>query len=179
MLMVIDWRGSIEWPSIPLLIETRRTFVEESRIQSRRISLSNWAKYETNDRAQAISSDRSLICLDKIIGTTALTKYYCQYRKDIGLMRMINFTQTSTKPVSFFARKEIDVWRARAIVKVHDRKIDERNPNFNLFFWSRVKITITDEGSRWDANELIWIDRANPTESMIESIKSPDSCWIW
>jgi hypothetical protein len=39
------------------------------------------------------------IYLDKIIGTTALTKYYCQYRKDISLMRMINFTQTSTKQV--------------------------------------------------------------------------------
>jgi len=40
-----------------------------------------------------------LISLDKIIGTTALTKYYCQYRKDISLLRMINFTQTSTKQV--------------------------------------------------------------------------------
>ena len=36
---------------------------------------------------------------DKLIGTTAITKYYCQYRKDIHLFRMINFTQTSTKQV--------------------------------------------------------------------------------
>ena len=41
----------------------------------------------------------NLINLDKIIGTTTLTKYYCQYRKDISLLRMINFTQTSTKQV--------------------------------------------------------------------------------
>ncbi len=41
----------------------------------------------------------AFLYLDKIIGTTALTKYYCQYRKDISLMRMINFTQTSTKQV--------------------------------------------------------------------------------
>jgi hypothetical protein len=40
-----------------------------------------------------------LIERNKIIGTTAITKHYCQYRKDIGLLRMINFTQTSTKQV--------------------------------------------------------------------------------
>lgn len=37
--------------------------------------------------------------LDKIIGTTTVTKHYCQYRKDISLFRMITFTQTSTKQV--------------------------------------------------------------------------------
>ena len=36
---------------------------------------------------------------DKLIGTTAITKHYCQYRKDISLLRMINFTQTSSKQV--------------------------------------------------------------------------------
>ena len=36
---------------------------------------------------------------DKIIGTTAMSKHYCQYRKDQNLLRMINFTQTSTKQV--------------------------------------------------------------------------------
>jgi hypothetical protein len=42
---------------------------------------------------------RFVFDLDKLIGTTALTKYYCQYRKDVALLRMINFTQTSTKQV--------------------------------------------------------------------------------
>lgn len=42
---------------------------------------------------------RNFSSSDKIIGTTALTKYYCQYRKDVALLRMINFTQTSTKQV--------------------------------------------------------------------------------
>jgi hypothetical protein len=46
----------------------------------------------------------AFLYLDKIIGTTALTKYYCQYRKDICLMRMINFTQTSTKQVEILFR---------------------------------------------------------------------------
>ncbi len=43
----------------------------------------------------------AFLYLDKIIGTTALTKYYC---KDICLMRMINFTQTSTKQVEILFR---------------------------------------------------------------------------
>ena len=43
--------------------------------------------------------DFSWLRLDKLIGTTAITKHYCQYRKDIGLLRMINFTQTSSKQV--------------------------------------------------------------------------------
>ena len=54
--------------------------------------------------------------IDKIIGTTALTKYYCQYRKDICMLRMINFTQTSTKQVKSkrptdIARRVVDCQR--------------------------------------------------------------------
>lgn len=62
-----------------------------------------------------------LIERNKIIGTTALTKYYCQYRKDITLLRMINFTQTSTKQLSPY-----DVFVRKCVVHLADEKLDKR-----------------------------------------------------
>ncbi|CAF1184290.1 unnamed protein product [Adineta steineri] len=62
-----------------------------------------------------------LIERNKLIGTTALTKYYCQYRKDICLLRMINFTQTSTKQLSPY-----DVFVRHCVVHPADEKLDKR-----------------------------------------------------
>ncbi|CAF3748245.1 unnamed protein product [Rotaria magnacalcarata] len=62
-----------------------------------------------------------LIERNKIIGTTALTKYYCQYRKDIGLLKMINFTQTSTKQLSPY-----DVFVRGCQIHLADEKLDKR-----------------------------------------------------
>jgi len=62
-----------------------------------------------------------LIERNKIIGTTALTKYYCQYRKDVTLLRMINFTQTSTKQLNPY-----DVFVRHCIVHPADEKLDKR-----------------------------------------------------
>ncbi|CAF0750349.1 unnamed protein product [Rotaria sordida] len=62
-----------------------------------------------------------LVERNKIIGTTALTKYYCQYRKDISLLRMINFTQTSTKQLSPY-----DVFVRSCQIHLADEKLDKR-----------------------------------------------------
>ncbi|CAF4673681.1 unnamed protein product, partial [Rotaria sp. Silwood1] len=62
-----------------------------------------------------------LVERNKIIGTTALTKYYCQYRKDISLLRMINFTQTSTKQLSPY-----DVFVRNCQIHLADEKLDKR-----------------------------------------------------
>ncbi|CAF0901214.1 unnamed protein product [Didymodactylos carnosus] len=51
---------------------------------------------------QEFNKEGYLFLVEKkaLIGTTSLTKYYCQYKKDIALLRMMNFTQTSNKQVS-------------------------------------------------------------------------------
>ncbi|CAF2929273.1 unnamed protein product [Rotaria sp. Silwood2] len=62
-----------------------------------------------------------LIERNKIIGTTAATKHYCQYRKDINLLRMITFTQTSTKQLTPY-----DVFVRHCVVHPADEKLDKR-----------------------------------------------------
>ncbi|UJR28591.1 hypothetical protein I4U23_009824 [Adineta vaga] len=62
-----------------------------------------------------------LIERNKLIGTTAITKYYCQYRKDIRLLRMINYTQTSTKQLSPY-----DVFVRHCVIHPADEKLDKR-----------------------------------------------------
>ncbi|CAF3338689.1 unnamed protein product [Rotaria socialis] len=62
-----------------------------------------------------------LIERNKIIGTTAATKHYCQYRKDIGLLRLITFTQTSTKQLTPY-----DVFVRHCFVHPADEKLDKR-----------------------------------------------------
>lgn len=75
--------------------ETRKSSIKSSRIRSTRLSVSHRTKYSI----PCNFLDHICIISDKIIGTTALSKHYCQYRKDQNLLRMINFTQTSTKQV--------------------------------------------------------------------------------
>ncbi|CAF0956697.1 unnamed protein product [Rotaria sordida] len=62
-----------------------------------------------------------LIERNKLIGTTAITKHYCQFRKDINLFRMITFTQTSTKQLTPY-----DVFVRHCIVHPADEKLDKR-----------------------------------------------------
>jgi len=62
-----------------------------------------------------------LIERNKIIGTTAFTKHYCQYRKDIGLLRLINFTQTSSKQITPY-----DIFVRQCLVHPADEKLDKR-----------------------------------------------------
>lgn len=62
-----------------------------------------------------------LIEKNKLIGTTTVNKHYCQYRKDISLLRMINFTQTSTKQLTPY-----DVYVRHCFVHPPDEKLDKR-----------------------------------------------------
>ncbi|CAF0742629.1 unnamed protein product [Didymodactylos carnosus] len=72
---------------------------------------------------QEFNKEGYLFLVEKkaLIGTTSLTKYYCQYKKDIALLRMMNFTQTSNKQVS-----PGELFVRTCTIHPQDEKLDKR-----------------------------------------------------